>query len=73
MATVPVAEGNGAAPTVQSETTRPPETRGRPRIREDDEILDAAEVEPLHELHKTAMRIGEGRFGSEFAQWALLM
>jgi len=42
MATVPVAEGNGAAPTVQSETTRPPETRGRPRIREDDEILDAA-------------------------------
>ena len=27
---------------MQSETTRPAETRGRPRIREDDEILDAA-------------------------------
>ncbi len=42
MARVPVVEGIGAAPTVQSATIRPPETRGRPRIREDDEILDAA-------------------------------
>lgn len=25
-----------------------------------DEILDAAEVEPLHEFHETAMRIGKG-------------
>ena len=42
MATVPVTEGNGPSPTARSATTRPPETRGRPRIREDHEILDAA-------------------------------
>ena len=42
MATVPVTQANGAAPNVQAGATRPPEARGRPRIREDDEILDAA-------------------------------